>query len=96
MAKIVDTQMVRDHLGDIINQAHYRGDEFLVQRRGRSVVAIIPVEMYEQLLRERKEAFKVFHETWAAHQNVDPEQLIEDVQQAVDEVRAERRTSRSG
>lgn len=42
MAKLIDTQAVRERLGDIINQAHYRGDEFLVQRRGQTLVAIIP------------------------------------------------------
>lgn len=94
MAKLIDTQMVRDHLGDIINQAHYRGDEFLVQRRGKPVVAIIPVETYEQLLRERNEAFRVFHEIWEANKDVDHEQLLKDIEQAVAEVREEKRRKR--
>lgn len=29
MPKIIDTQTVRDRLGEIINQAYYRSDEFL-------------------------------------------------------------------
>ena len=91
MAKLVDTQTVRESLGDIINQAHYRGAEFLVQRRGKPLVAIIPYHTYEHMLKLRDDSFKVFKDIQEANAEVDLEQLIDDVQQAVAEARAEKR-----
>ena len=91
MAKVIDTQTVRDRLGDIINQSHYRGDEFLVQRRGKPLVAIIPYAIYEQLQRQRADAFSVFHQIWDANSNADPEQVANDAREAIAEVRGARR-----
>ena len=59
-------------LGDIINQAHYRGDEFLVQRRGKPLVAIIPYHTYEQLQKQRADSFSVFHDIRDANPNARP------------------------
>lgn len=91
MAKVVDTQTVRDRLGDIINQAHYRGDEFLVQRGGKSLVAIIPYEAYEQYRKQREADFRVFHEIWKAHVGIDAGRVAEEVADALAEARAEKR-----
>jgi prevent-host-death family protein len=92
MAKVIDTQTVRERLGDIINQAHYRGDEFLVERRGKPLIAIIPYHTYEQLQRQRAESFKVFDDIHAANADVDVDELAENVRQALAEVREERRS----
>lgn len=89
--KILDTNSVRDRLGEILDEAHYHGNEFVIQRRGKPMAAIIPYSKYEQLERKRKEAFRVFHEIWEANKDVDPEEVAEAVDRAVAEVRAERR-----
>lgn len=96
MARVIDTQEVRDHLGDIINQAHYRGDEFLVQRRGKTLVAIIPYEVYERFQGQRTEAFQVFHDIWNANAEEDANRVAEDVRDAVGETRTAKRGTPSG
>jgi len=92
--KIVNTNNVRDRLGEILDEAHYQGNEFVIQRRGKPLAAIIPFEAYEQMQRRREAAFKVLHEIWEANKDVDPDELAEDVERAVAEVRAERRKRR--
>jgi prevent-host-death family protein len=92
--KVIDTNAVRDRLGEILDEAHYRGQEFVIQRRGKPLAAIIPYHRYEQLERSRAAAFRVLHEIWEANKDVDPEELAEDVERAVEEVRTERRKSR--
>lgn len=89
--KTIDTNSVRERLGEILDEAYHRGSEFVIQRRGRPLAAIIPYSRYEQLERKRKEAFRVFHEIWEANKDVDPEEVAEAVDRAVAEVRAERR-----
>ncbi len=96
MAKrIVDTNNVRDRLGEMLDQAHYRGDEFIIQRRGRPLAALIPYETYERFERQRAKAFQVFQDTWDANKHADPSKVAEDVGKAVAEVRErKRRTAR--
>lgn len=89
--KTLDTNSVRDRLGEILDEAYYQGNEFVIQRRGKSLAVIIPYARYEQLERARAEAFRVFHETWEANKNVDPEEVARIVEREVETMRAERR-----
>ncbi len=94
--KMVDTKMVRDRLGDLLDQARYRGDEFIIHRRGRPLAALISYQEYERLQERRQAAFKVFEEIWKANADADPEQVARDVERAVAEVRREKRRSAQG
>lgn len=88
--RTVDTKTVRDRLGDLLDQARYRGDEFVIQRRGRPVAALIPYDTFERFQRERREALRVFEQIWEANAGVDPRRVAEDVERAVGDVRKER------
>ncbi len=88
--RVVDTNNVRDKLGEMLDQAHYRGDEFIIQRRGKPLAAIVPYSVYERFERRRKAAFRVFHEIWEANKDAEPEEVAEVVERAVAEVRRER------
>lgn len=90
--KVLDTNTVRDRLGEILDEAHYHGTEFVVQRRGKPLAAIIPYSSYEQMERRRQEAFKVLHEIWEANKDVDPEEVATIVDREVHAMRRERRT----
>lgn len=92
--KTLDTNSVRDRLGEILDEAFYQGNEFVIQRRGKPLAAIIPYHRYEHLERQREAAFKILHEVWEANKDVDPDEVAEDVERAVEEVRAEKRKSR--
>ena len=92
--RLLDTRNVRERLGEVLDQAHYRGDEFVVQRRGRRMAAIIPYEAYEQFKRQRAEAMKVFQDIWNANAGVDPPEVEEDVRQAVEDARSTKKRSR--
>lgn len=92
--KLVDTKTVRDRLGDLLDQARYRGDEFIIQRRGKPLGVLISYDEFERFQRQRREALKVFEEIWQANAGVDPRQVAEDVDRAVEEVKARRRSGR--
>ncbi|MGH7429715.1 MAG: type II toxin-antitoxin system prevent-host-death family antitoxin [Candidatus Methylomirabilaceae bacterium] len=92
--RFLDTRNVRERLGEVLDQAHYRGDEFVVQRRGRRLAAIIPYEAYEQFKRQRAEAMMVFRDIWNANAGADPREVEEDVRQAVEDVRSTKKRSR--
>jgi len=94
--KVLDTNAVRDRLGEILDEAHYQGNEFVIQRRGKPLAAIIPYSRYEQMERRREAAFKVFHEIWEANKDVDPEEVARIVEEEVEARRRERRKRREG
>ena len=39
----ISTLQVRQSLGDILNRVHLRHDEFIIERKGRPLAAVIPV-----------------------------------------------------
>lgn len=92
--KVLDTNAVRDRLGEILDEAHYQGSEFVIQRRGKPLAAIIPYFRYEQMEKRREAAFRVLHEIWEANKDEDPEEVGKIVDQAVEEYRAEKRKRR--
>ena len=46
---------VRDQFSDALNQVAYRGDRIIIERRGKDVAAVVPIEDLEllQLLEDR-------------------------------------------
>ena len=49
MVETVSTADIRQRLGDILNRVALRHDEFVVQRKGKKLAAIVPVERLEQM-----------------------------------------------
>ena len=56
MTKRVSTLEVRQRLGDMLNRVALRSDEYIIERRGKPLAALVPVERIEQMRRlARKE-----------------------------------------
>ena len=51
MADKVSTIDVRQRLGDMLNRVALRHDEFIIERKGRPLAALVPVERLEQMRR---------------------------------------------
>lgn len=51
MSETVSTLDIRQRLGDILNRVALRHDEFIVERKGKALAAIVPVERLEQMRR---------------------------------------------
>jgi len=49
MTEKVSTLKVRQQLGDLLNRVALRHDEFIIERRGRPLAALVPVEKLEQM-----------------------------------------------
>ena len=47
----VTTMDVRKHVGDILNRVALRGDEYLVERKGKALAVVMPVEKAESIRR---------------------------------------------
>ena len=47
----VSTMDVRQRIGDLLNRVALRHDEFIIERKGKPLAALVPVERLEQMRR---------------------------------------------
>lgn len=52
MVKKISAVKARQNLGQVMNEVALRGDDYIVERAGKPLVAIIPIERYEELGRD--------------------------------------------
>lgn len=51
MSEKVSTIDVRQRIGDMLNRVALRRDEFIIERKGRALAALVPIERLEQMRR---------------------------------------------
>ena len=51
MSEKVSTIDVRQRIGDMLNRVALRGDEFVIERKGKALAALVPIERLEQMRR---------------------------------------------
>jgi prevent-host-death family protein len=49
MKETVTTIEVRRRLGDLLNRVELRHDQFIIERKGKPLAALVPVEKLEQM-----------------------------------------------
>ena len=51
MINKVSTMDVRQRIGDMLNRVALRHDEFIIERKGKPLAALVPIERLEQMRR---------------------------------------------
>ncbi|HEV8240679.1 MAG TPA: type II toxin-antitoxin system prevent-host-death family antitoxin [Thermoanaerobaculia bacterium] len=49
MAEKVSTMAVRARIGDMLNRVALRHDEFIIERKGKPLAALVPIERLDQM-----------------------------------------------
>jgi prevent-host-death family protein len=63
MPEKVSTMDVRQRIGDLLNRVALRHDEFIIERKGKPLAALVPVERLEQMRRfARRHALDVMEQ----------------------------------
>lgn len=57
MEKVIAAFDARRQFGKLLNDVSARGDNFVVERHGEPVAAVVPIEVYRQWKRQRDEFF---------------------------------------
>ena len=83
----------RKKLGEILEGVYYRGDEVVIERAGRPMAVVVPVRLYEQHARNRKESWdsllEITQRIYERNKDVPFEVIEAEIDEAVREVRAE-------
>lgn len=93
MTIVVGARDARLKFAELLGRVGYGGEIAVVQRAGKPMVAIIPMELYERLVAEREARFQVIDRIQARQPDAPPEEVERDVTEAVQAVR-DRRAAR--
>jgi prevent-host-death family protein len=80
----------RSKFADILGRVHYSGETVIVERSGKPMVAMIPVELFEKLIAERDTRFAILDRLREKLPIVPEEEVAEDVAAAIAAVRSHR------
>jgi prevent-host-death family protein len=58
MYRRISALKARQNLGQVMNEVALRGDEYIIERAGKPLVAIIPVEKYQSMQEELEGFFE--------------------------------------
>jgi prevent-host-death family protein len=83
MLKTVSAVKFRQNLGEVMNEVALRDDEYIVERAGKPLVAIIPVEKYLSMKRERDEFFRMYDAMQAEVADEDAANIDRDIEEAL-------------
>ena len=95
MIKEISAMELRQKFGELLDGVYYKGDWLIVKRANKPMAAIVPIEAYEQMLKQREKAFSVLDRIWAKAPAVSEEEAQADIERAIAEVRAEKARKRS-
>ncbi len=86
MEKVIPAFDARRQFGRLLNDVVARGDEYVVERHGEPVAAVVPIELYQQWKR-RREAFFAHWEAVANRANIPEDEAMALTAEAVQAVR---------
>jgi len=90
MEKTIGAFEARRRFGQLIEEAFYRRDHFIVERSGRPMAVIVPIEEYRRWQRMAKaRVFGLLEQTWSQSASVPAEELERDVEAALSTLRSE-------
>lgn len=89
MRRTINPLELRDKLGQILEEAYYRGDQFIIARRGKPMAALVPISEYQKWLRDKEDFFSIMEKTWEANKGLNSEEIESDIEQAIREQRQE-------
>lgn len=95
MQKKISAMKARQNLGQIMNEVAIRGDDYIVERAGKPLVAIIDMDKYQRLLEEREEALQAIRSIWNKMEGADPEEVEQIIQEAIQATRKSKATPKS-
>lgn len=87
MTIIVGAREARQRFADLLGRVGYGGEVAIVERSGKPMVALIPVEVYERLVAEREARFQILDRVRSKLPETSEKEVEKDVSQAIDKVR---------
>lgn len=83
----------REQLSTIVESVQYQGDTYIISRHGKPAAALVPIQVYEKWKQQRQEFFNLIREFQESSGENNPEEIMREVLEAQQAVRAELRNA---
>ena len=87
MVKKVNALKARQNLGQLLEEVYYKGDQYVIERAGKPMAAVVPLWQLEEWQKRRERFFDAVDELHQKNQDVKPEVIEREAQEAVRAVR---------
>lgn len=87
MTIVIGAREARQQFADLLGRVGYGGEIAIVERSGKPLVALIPVEVYQQLIAEREARFQVLDRVRSKLPEIPVDEVERDVSQALLDLR---------
>ena len=95
MKRTVTAVQARQRLGELLEGVYYRGDEVLIERAGKTMAVVVPIDRYQAMNASRERLFAAMDEIQARNKDV-PEQIIDaEIAAAIRDVRSKKLRARA-
>jgi len=83
MEKVINALKVRQNLGTLLNEVLLKNDQFIIERNGKPMAAVIPVWQFEQWKEKREAFFKMIDKVRQRNRKVSQKTLEKEINEAV-------------
>jgi prevent-host-death family protein len=87
MLKTVNAVKARQNLGQLINEVYLKDDQYIIERDGKPMVALVPLKHLERWLKQKEKDFEVFEQIRGKNKKVKRKKLERDVNLAIQAIR---------
>lgn len=91
MERVLGVTEVRSRFGEIVDRVQYQGDTVVLEKNGRPAAALIPIALFEKLLKKREAAYAVVDDVQVQNEplDMDEEELLDFLNKAIHDARAQ-------
>lgn len=83
MEKVINAVAARQNLGQMLEEAYYQGNSFIIERASRPMAAVIPIEQYRQWQMRREQFFALIDQVQERTRQAPVTELAEAITAAV-------------
>ena len=88
MTKRINALKARKNLGQLLEEVYYKGDQYVIERAGRPMAAVVPVWQLEEWQKRRQRFFGMVGGLWQRNKKEKPDVIEREVEDAGRAVRA--------
>lgn len=83
MLKKLPAMKARQNFGQVMNEVSLKGDDYIIERAGKPLVAIISMEKYKILQKEREDALSALKKIWGKMKSEKPDVIEKTIDEAL-------------
>jgi prevent-host-death family protein len=83
MEKMINALKARQNLGTLLNEVLLKNDQFIIERNGKPMAAVIPVWQFKQWKEKRKAFFRMIDQVRQRNKKVSQETMQGEIAEAI-------------